>query len=98
MHSVILGSLAFLALGVQAQTTNPPNGISAFYDIFDHVGCDIASIGKMMVETDNVGKCQNFLGPAISIKLTEVSEGCTRKFKPTFSICKLYRSAVRQTI
>lgn len=95
IHPVILSSLALLAFSAQAQTTTPPNEISEFYDIYDHVECDIASISKMIVEADNVSKCQNFLGPAVSIKLTQVAEGCKLKLEPVCLTHKLFRSTSR---
>ncbi|KEZ43225.1 hypothetical protein SAPIO_CDS4905 [Scedosporium apiospermum] len=76
MYFTTLNSLVLLALSIQSASADLPNGITAMYSIFDHVGCDIQSHGMVVVPDENVEECQNFMYPTISVDIHELQEGC----------------------
>ncbi|KAK4232985.1 hypothetical protein C8A03DRAFT_19844 [Achaetomium macrosporum] len=78
MHFSALMPLALLALGAQGTLAGViPNGYSAFYSIFDHVGCNMASHGMTTVSDTSLGQCLNFTYPAISVNVDSLKDGCS---------------------
>jgi len=86
MYFAAFSSLTLLAFSAKtaSQVVAPPNGVTAMYSIFDHVGCDDYSMGMTIVNDEEVGECHNFRNASVSVKFDEVKVGCTSKLNSTF--------------
>lgn len=85
MHVSALGSIILLAFSTKSAAGAPPKGYSAYFSTFDHIGCDIQSLGLTTIQESQVGECLTFSYPAISASLESIQEGCARKLIPTIS-------------
>lgn len=85
MHFSALSSILLLALSTKSAADAPPKGYSAYFSIFNHIGCDIQSLGVTTVQESQVGECLTFSYPAISASLDSIQEGCARKLIPIIS-------------